>query len=595
MFKVALLLLFFMFGQVAVAQERSIVISSSPERTLMPIIEKILDTLTYRGKKVFDHTTNLNEVFSNIENEKDLHKAISHLTNQGFSLSKENQGIYDELFKQIANHTYFLNIHVNTIGTLLEIQFYLYPTLDLKTGRAKDKNLQPLRTKVSKPEYFTSFIVNLQDEKYSERIFWEITKMFPKLNSIPTAMITSGDKRENKYYIGTGDTLKLSAKYSKDLEIGSDRLSYVWFRKNVSSEKSSISTKIILSKDIETSLSSNLEQDVKIYLQVSDGANTSMEDSVMVSVSTRPQIKIKNPKLVTHHYNSLIRPSNQEPNFIILLQHANTRTGHLKISRNLVDSLATINLAKRQISFGRHSNNRDTAKVLAQYVGIKRFAIDTLENAFALRILTPRTLSTNLAYDIEFMNDKLISNSIKIQHTNQTYSYMTMSASYMIENYYKDADTNETPQRIYSTGTIKLGFNFTVYAKNPTSEGVYAYMMLGMYNTGNRTAYSYYSAMDIGGYYKWADRFPIFFGINSKVISVTKFTNNALGKTMSGGFNVDIIYGLHYLPRLGFPITLIVSGNLFSPKMKMAGEKISTRWFNFGINYSVPYKKFAPI
>ncbi|KRT17756.1 hypothetical protein ASU31_00210 [Pedobacter ginsenosidimutans] len=172
------------------AQEKNtILIHAKNEQILLPVVEKVLDTITFRGKKVFDSTTNLNKLFSSIENEKSSAAAFSFLTNKNLKLSKKDMLLYDSLASQIANYKYFLNVHINKINNLLEIQFYLYKTSNLGVNEISAAQDMIAVAKVSKPEYYTSFIIDLVKNDYNERIHWEVSKMLPDFNEVPKAVI----------------------------------------------------------------------------------------------------------------------------------------------------------------------------------------------------------------------------------------------------------------------------------------------------------------------------------------------------------------------------------------------------------------------
>lgn len=303
MLRVIICILFFITaGEASFCQEKnSIMIYTSDEKFLVPLIVQYLEELEIDGRQAFTTITNLNEVSASIKSEVVLREIIRHFSNKNYPLTKEVETYQQRVAQQLRKHDFFLNIYINRINTVLEYQFYLYDSKSLTNGAS-----DPLpQNDIVKPLYSTSFIVDINNANYADILQLEIKKLFKGANQLPHAEISNDGEQKKEIYAALNDTVTLNGNASYDPDPVGEQLKHMWRMEIWNQAGQRIYNYGLADHDGSCSFVPSVTGTYRVFLIVYDGIDFSEEDSMDVIVQKKVEIYIPHKNVVTLSQNFL--------------------------------------------------------------------------------------------------------------------------------------------------------------------------------------------------------------------------------------------------------------------------------------------------
>lgn len=575
----------------------TIIIYNDGETILLPSIQKTLDTMRFENRLRFTSTTNLNEVYSNINTQQGIRGALGYLKNQNYVLTKENEKIFNEVTKRILKHTYFLNIHVSKLNTMIEMQFYLYKTAELSKKDPERKNVSTLPSRdIINPEYYSSFIIDLSKANYNEWIHYELTKMFPESNKMPVAVISNGEIKKKEYFIGIVDTLSLNASYSRDQEVSTDKLNFSWYKKNtLSAGDSSQTKKLKVASGPAFNFMSKDVLNTTIYLTASDGVTISKEDSVQIHVHRRPEIALSKTSLQNYFYTDLFhKKGRNSSSFTVYSSEKILARDKVLVEREERDlilplkrKLKTVELIMSKVmGTDEWFTDYNRSDSVASYLNLTTH-VTHYPKSYRVSVDMPAEQNLKAHYRVSVVSNQLKSNTESLTVTNRAYLPYSVIVTNQIENYNLLAG-DSTIFSIDMHNKLRLGLGLTIYSKDPATGGIFANFSLSIPRSLRERAYTISAPAEVMVYGRYITFLPLVLGMYGRWVNANSVTffNNSGPEVLSKEFlTTGIVLGLDLHPVRKFPVafSVMIGGQIGSFRFNNA--KIQENWTSFSLRY----------
>ncbi len=296
----------FVFNFPALTQN-SILVYTVGEEIFNPTIESgILEIHSIAKKQV--EVNNLNNLKFGFDYQGDilfLLKGYSNSPTSSDSYSNKELKMRNEISNLISSHDYLLLVKTNLLNDYVEIQFYLYETIN-KSGK-----YNPSIPVINEYVASTDFVINLSERSYKTEIYKNLKKVFPFSNSPPILKVKVNDKNlvENLEYnfpIALQDTMFIDAGYSIDIDNPIEDLNFNIFQvsKNGSLDIPS-QERIQLNKSFEQAITFPKQGDYFFILSADDDIADSGEIRLNVKVSKLTQIFNSYNNYMSYRYSSL--------------------------------------------------------------------------------------------------------------------------------------------------------------------------------------------------------------------------------------------------------------------------------------------------
>jgi hypothetical protein len=271
---------------------KSVIIYASNNDFLTPLIEQQLLNLQYANKKekIFQNVTNLNRFSLNKSSEIALRELLDYYSNNNIIVKKIGKDSLEEkkIDSLLRLNEYFLEIKINTLNDLLEYQFFLYKSSDLKSlfnnGNAFPSN------DIIKPIKIENLFINAGSNNYQGALIKVIRKIFPESNSVPILRLAvKNNIITDTLIVAVNDSLTLDASFSSDDDDPFEDLKFNWI---TNPDKENLANFYFNSKGPFSKLVFFKEGIYKIRVSVSDDIAVSKEDTIIFKIKSRPEIII---------------------------------------------------------------------------------------------------------------------------------------------------------------------------------------------------------------------------------------------------------------------------------------------------------------
>lgn len=353
---------FLLLNLLASAQRKSsILIYSENSEYLVPYMEQTIENLSdTSGNLLFKEVKSLNRLFANMNYELYLRDVMKFYSSNNFSLSNEAKLAQEDVSITLSSYDFLLKIKTFTFGEFVEYQIDLFQSILSKENQPGGKDYFP-SLKVDDPINTINFLIDLKDNDYKEIIYNNLKKLFPETNYPPVAIISHNMKEQfGKVFVGLGDTLKLEASNSFDVDSQISELSYEWAQLgidgnfNISAEE----RLRILKNEDNQALTFSKTGGYVISLQLFDGIEYSIVDTISIEVIKKPIILLHNKELTYNWATSIAEQSNflrkaiisEQLSIGLLFEKESLDSNNLKIE-GVTPSIDSLNLITLYLSY----------------------------------------------------------------------------------------------------------------------------------------------------------------------------------------------------------------------------------------------------
>ena len=307
MLKVKIAVLVIFCYSIIIGQSNSVALYFDGENIFSNSIEDIVERIDNKEFRI-TRTTNLNRVFLNEEIKEDVYNVISKSDNRLNVYSDVDLMAINAVKNELLSHDLFLYVHTISIANFVQFQFSLFSTTKTIEGGFNSKNSFHI-PKVLNLLHKTDFALDLNKNDWPVILRNEVIRLFPHLNVKPISKISSGQPIfADTIYFWTKDTLTLNSKESRDFDTDPIYWEYNWRQINVEryplgSERTLLLNKFEPVQNIQFMSPGNYH----IGLNISDGIDFSIEDTIVIVVVERPNILVDKPNRVFFEYKSIFR------------------------------------------------------------------------------------------------------------------------------------------------------------------------------------------------------------------------------------------------------------------------------------------------
>jgi hypothetical protein len=295
----------------------------SGDKYLLPLIESSLADLKELKIPVFESVTNLNQITSNITSEKNLREVVNFFSDKISVVSDSVKKFQQQISRILVDNDYFLSININKLESILEYQFYLYNVKNLFTEQY-DTLISLSNKNIAKPDYSTSFFINIAKNDYKDILRFQVAKMFPFTNEIPKAIIAAGTEAKKEIFLDITDSVTLNGNYSNDFETPFDNLTFKWAV--LDKENKQVEDILIQKNGSLLKFFGSKIGEYFVTLAVNDGIADSKEDIVKLVIANRPRIRMLGPEAIQTISQRGALSKNSVQSHIIPVMCSNFRT-----------------------------------------------------------------------------------------------------------------------------------------------------------------------------------------------------------------------------------------------------------------------------
>lgn len=439
------------FSQTNIKTEKSILIYTDTEGKdyLQSFIETTIKKLVNvdTENRYFSSVNSFNRFVSNNKYKAQLSDLIrtQKSENQSLSLyySNDEKIIRKRIYDILNNYNYFLMVHTNTLGELIEFQFQLFQTIDSEGSAPYNISDNIIGNE--------NFFINPKNEKCYSTIEQSLQRLFTKSNRIPEAelnifgKIFKTDKLEHQINLPINTTIILDGSKSGDFD--NERISYHWRNITQKDEKYQTSKKIVFKQDIaKQEITINDIGKYKIGFKVYDGINYS--DEIILNINSKEKLRkttlLDSIKYSTNYFSMLRRNYKSIYNEIFILEKLNNNDSIIKkiITNTSINPKYIEYIEKSILEKSYNLNYYKYSNTPYYYLGVETES--TFENP-------KKRYNEKIYYIHDIDNDGLVYNERRIKHK---LINRDLIFNFGIRNEYIEIKNKEEKFNIYSPSLL---------------------------------------------------------------------------------------------------------------------------------------------
>jgi hypothetical protein len=471
---------------------KKIMVYANGAKILIPLVQKSLENIRIDSTHLFDRITELNEVYSNVASDRTLREILSYYSSKNFHLSDTAERIYSKVADLLLQYDYFLNIHVHQLNAVLEFQFYLYNTQSLVPV---EKPSFPVN-EITKPLYYTSFILDITQPGYPQTIDMEIAKLFPFANQKPVPVISRSSGKSSHYITAVKDTMVFNSHFSHDRETPINRLAYNWYVKKLDSlPGENAFGRYLFASTPDVQFTAATPGAYILYLQVHDGIHAT-EDTIYIDAYQRPQIFLPYKTIKTYYYGSVLRNNHMVesslPLFSSNFRNQDVNNVQIQSVSKVIDTFMLVRKYYRNELLPKRSLFR--SKDVALYDSLEpnsdfiKYELMKAGNRFYIDFKNSAQYDFKGTFQVSVSENGLVSNKeyITIRHT--TYSALSFYSNYQHSAFWVRAVDNKDSFHIKETD-LRWGTSFQLYMSKNESVIIAADFSMGFPLSRDSTYY----------------------------------------------------------------------------------------------------------
>ncbi|HAA20654.1 MAG TPA: hypothetical protein DCR93_07710 [Cytophagales bacterium] len=244
---------------------------------------------------------NLNQFLSTATNEQALNQGVRYYLEVDYEYDASLDSLLQQIGNRLTGNQLFLWIKVNTLQSLIEYQFKLFP---IEYAGSSGRPTLRQDSLVG----FANFILNPMEDDIGKSIERKVRSLFPRSNLPPVAVVNveeAEDDTRTVYFFTEGDTVTLSASesYDPDAERAQGALTYQWNQVDQAGGPIVMSDLVVLPEKpdhVALTLSNMPVGDYYFQADISDGVSVSKTEIIRIVVIH--DYRLKSLSNSTYHY-----------------------------------------------------------------------------------------------------------------------------------------------------------------------------------------------------------------------------------------------------------------------------------------------------